>query len=64
MSALTLGILLLAFAASLLFIKRITWPLVALAEAAEKIDGGDDLELRVEPEGYDEVGKLTSSFNQ
>jgi two-component system response regulator HydG len=62
-SALSLGILLLALAASLLFIKRITWPLAALAEAAEKIDEGNDLDLKVEPKGYDEVGKLTSSFN-
>ncbi len=36
---------------------------MALTEAAEKIDEGYDQELRVEPKGYDEVGKLTSSFN-
>ena len=62
MSALTLAILLLALTASLLFIKRITWPITTLAEAAEKIDKGQ-LGVRVELDGTDEVATLASSFN-
>jgi two-component system response regulator HydG len=63
MGAITFGILLLALAASLLFVKRITRPLSMLAAAAEKIDEGH-LEMDVAlKEGPDEVGKLTSSFN-
>jgi two-component system response regulator HydG len=61
MTAITLGILLLALSASFLFIKRITRPLSALAEAAENIDEGN-LQLCLEPSGRDEVGRLTSSF--
>ena len=61
MTAITLGILLVALSASFLFIKRITRPLSALAEAAENIDAGN-LELSVESSGRDEVGRLTSSF--
>jgi two-component system response regulator HydG len=61
MTAITLGILLLALSVSFLFIKRITRPLSALAEAAENIDEGN-LELSVESAGQDEVGRLTSSF--
>lgn len=63
MIAFTLGILLLAITASFLFIKRITKPLSALAEAAEKVDE-KNLELTVEPVGQDEVDRLTSSFNK
>ena len=63
MSAFTLIILLTALALCLFFIKRITGPLVALAEAAEKIDEGH-LEMQVELKGHDEVGRLTSSFNK
>ena len=63
MSAFTLIILLTALAVCLFFIKRITGPLVALAEAAEKIDEGH-LEMQVELKGHDEVGRLTSSFNK
>ncbi|CAB1062664.1 Response regulator of zinc sigma-54-dependent two-component system [Olavius sp. associated proteobacterium Delta 1] len=63
MGAITFGILLLALAVSLLFVKRITRPLSMLAAAAEKIDE-DRLEMNVAlKEGSDEVGKLTSSFN-
>jgi len=63
MGAITFGILLLALAVSLLFVKRITRPLSMLAAAAEKIDEGH-LEMDVSlKEGPDEVGKLTSSFN-
>jgi transcriptional regulator with GAF, ATPase, and Fis domain len=62
MSGITLAILLLALAGSLLFIKRITGPLAILAKAAEKIDEGN-LDVTVELKGQDEVGKLTAAFN-
>jgi transcriptional regulator with GAF, ATPase, and Fis domain len=62
MSGLTLAILLLALAGSLLFIKRITGPLAILASAAEKIDEGN-LDVQVELKSQDEVGKLTAAFN-
>ena len=62
MSGLTLGILLLALTATLLFIKRVTSPLAALAEATQKIDEGG-LDVRVEVQSQDEVGKLAASFN-
>jgi two-component system response regulator HydG len=63
MTAITLGILILALGASFLFIKRITRPLSALAEAAENINE-ENLELSLEPAGRDEIGRLTNSFNQ
>jgi two-component system response regulator HydG len=63
MSGLTLVILLLALGGSLLFIKRITRPLAALAKATEKIDEGN-LEVNVVAANSDEVGKLTCSFNR
>jgi two-component system response regulator HydG len=62
MSALTFGILLLAVAGTLFFVKRITRPLVALAQATQKIDQGE-LSVRVGVQGQDEVGKLATSFN-
>jgi two-component system response regulator HydG len=62
MSGLTLAILLLALGGSLLFIKRITGPLAVLAQAAEKIDEGN-LDVKVELNSQDEVGKLTAAFN-
>jgi two-component system response regulator HydG len=63
MIAFTLGILILAIITSFLFIKRITKPLSALAEAAEKVDEMN-LEFTVEPVGPDEVGRLTTAFNK
>jgi two-component system response regulator HydG len=63
MIAFTLVILLLAIITSFLFIKRITKPLSALAEAAEKVDERN-LDLTVESVGHDEVGRLTSAFNK
>ena len=63
MSGLTLAILVLVLAGSLLFIKRITGPLSALSEAAERIDEGN-LEFSVVAQNNDEVGKLTCSFNR
>ncbi|MGD2270908.1 MAG: sigma 54-interacting transcriptional regulator [Desulfobacterales bacterium] len=62
MTALTLGILVLALAASFLFIKRFTQPLQVLAEAAEEISEGN-LEVKVALAGSDEVGRLAFSFN-
>ena len=64
MIAITLGILILALSASFFFIRRITRPLTALAEAAENINE-ENLELSLKPAaGLDEVGRLTNSFNQ
>ena len=63
MTGLTLGILFLALSICFLFIKRITRPLSALAEAAENIDERN-LELRLEPAGRDEVGRLTTAINR
>ena len=63
MGAVTLGILFLALAICLLFVKRVTRPLSKLATAAGKINE-DSLEIDLElEEGHDEVGRLTSSFN-
>ena len=63
MALLTLLILILAIIASFLFIKRITRPLTALAEATENIDE-TNLKSHDESTGNDEVSRLTSSFNQ
>ncbi len=63
MSALTLAILLCGLAVSFLFIKRVTEPLLALSEAVENIDE-DHLEIGIEINNHDEVGKLAASFNQ
>ena len=63
MGAITLGILFLALAICLLFVKRVTRPLSKLASATGRINE-DSLEMNLElKEGQDEVGKLTSSFN-
>ena len=63
MGAITLGILLSALTLSLIFVKRVTRPLSMLAAAAEKIDEGHLQMDVVLKQGDDEVGKLTSSFN-
>jgi len=63
MSVFSLAILVFALAVSLIFIKRITGPLIDLAEAAEKIDEGH-LEMQIELKGHDEVGRLTYAFNK
>jgi two-component system response regulator HydG len=63
MTGVTLGILILALGASFIFIKRITRPLSALAEAAENINE-KNLELSLKSTGRDEVGRLANSFNQ
>ena len=62
MSLFTLGILLLALAASLFFIRRIAGPLSDLARAVDKVDKGE-LGIRVPIHGQDEVANLTASFN-
>ena len=62
MTGITLGILILALGATFLFIKRITRPLSALAEAAENVTE-ENMELSLERAGRDEVGRLTKSFN-
>ena len=63
MTAVTVCILFLSLSVSYLFIKRITRPLSALADAAENIDE-NNLELNLKPGGHDEVGSLTASFNR
>ena len=63
MTGITLGILILALGASFLFIRRVTRPLSALAEATENIDE-ENMDLRLESAGRDEVGRLTHAFNQ
>ena len=60
---LTLGILAVALAVSVIFISRFTKPLMRLSEAAERIGAGN-MELVVQTVGRDEVGRLTRAFNQ
>ncbi|MES0350547.1 MAG: sigma 54-interacting transcriptional regulator [Desulfobacteria bacterium] len=62
MSGLTLAILLLALAGTLLFVRRITSPLAELARATQEIDKGE-LGVRVGVQSRDEVGRLATSFN-
>jgi two-component system response regulator HydG len=62
MSWFTLGILLFALVITLVFIRKVTRPLAALAQATQVIDKGD-LDVRVQAEGDDEVGMLATSFN-
>ncbi len=62
MSWLTLTILLLALSGTLLFVRRITRPLTALARATRKVEKGE-LSVKVEVQGQDEVATLASSFN-
>ncbi len=63
MAALTIAILLLALTGTLLFLRRLTSPITALARATQKIDKGD-LGVRVPVKGNDEVAQLSSSFNE
>jgi transcriptional regulator with GAF, ATPase, and Fis domain len=62
MSGLTLGILSLALCGSLLFIRRITRPVSALAGAIKKIEEGE-MGVRAPVQGENEVGELAASFN-
>jgi two-component system response regulator HydG len=59
---LTFAILAVAIMGALFFIKRITRPLAALADATQRIDSGEQ-NVRVSVESGDEVGKLATSFN-
>ncbi len=62
MNGITLVILLLALTVTLLLVRRVTSPLAALAEATQRIDEGG-LDVRVQVQGRDEVGRLAASFN-
>ncbi|MBA4394030.1 MAG: RNA polymerase subunit sigma-54 [Desulfobacca sp.] len=62
MGLLTAGILFLAVAGTLFFVRRITDPISALTKATERIDRGET-GVRVEVTGEDEVSRLASSFN-
>ncbi|MBW2266412.1 MAG: sigma 54-interacting transcriptional regulator [Deltaproteobacteria bacterium] len=62
MSVVTLTVLLLALIGTLLFIKRMTSPLITLAQATREIDEGA-LGVRVEVRGGEEVTQLAKSFN-
>jgi len=59
----TLGILMVALAGSLLFVRRITRPLAALVAATQEIARGEP-EVRVAVSGQDEIATLAASFNQ
>jgi two-component system response regulator HydG len=61
-TTITIGILIVALTVSYLFIRRFTRPLTALAEAAERIDSGN-LDIEIQSNGQDEIGRLTISFN-
>ena len=63
MGLLTLGVLILAVSGTLFMVRRITSPLTTLARATERIEQGE-MDLRVEVEGQDEIGRLATSFNQ
>jgi DNA-binding NtrC family response regulator/HAMP domain-containing protein len=62
MTLLTMGVLLLAVAGSLIFVRRITSPLSKLVIATKRIDEGD-LNATVAVSGDDEVAELARSFN-
>jgi two-component system response regulator HydG len=63
MGLLNAGILFFAVVATLLFVRRITGPLSALATATRKVDRGET-GVRVQVSGKDEVSRLASSFNR
>jgi two-component system response regulator HydG len=62
MSWLTLAILLFTLTLTLLFVRRVTRPLASLAAATQKIEKGD-LDVTVQVQVQDEVGRLAVSFN-
>ena len=62
MSAITLGILLLALSISQWMISRLTRPLRQLTQCAEQI-GEDNLDAQIAVHGRQEVTKLASAFN-
>lgn len=59
---LTLIVIIVSLMGSIIFSKRITRPIVKLAQTAKKIEDGD-LSVRVNVSSYDEIGDLTVSFN-
>jgi len=59
----TLGILVIALAGSLLFVRRITRPLAALVSATQEIARGEP-KVQVAVSGQDEIATLATSFNQ
>ncbi|MDP3183447.1 MAG: sigma 54-interacting transcriptional regulator [Desulfobaccales bacterium] len=59
----TLGVLGVALAGSLFFVRRITRPLAELVQATQKIDQGES-QVRVAVQGQDEIATLAVSFNQ
>jgi len=61
MIGITLVILFLSITITLIFVRRITRPLVELAEATSRIDEGE-MGVRVKAKGQDEVGKLARSL--
>lgn len=63
MAALTFGVLVIAVAGALWFIRRITLPLASLATATHRVDQGD-LEASVDVRGRDEIAMLAASFNR
>jgi len=56
-------ILILAGAVSYWLIRRFTRPLLALSQAAEKIDAGN-MNVSIPSAGKDEIGRVTGSFNR
>ena len=62
MTMITIGILFLAVAGSLIFVRKITNPLSKLASATRRVDQGD-LDATVDIQGQDEVAALASAFN-
>jgi signal transduction histidine kinase len=59
---LTLGVFALAVGLTFLLVWRFTGPIQKLAEAAERVAGGD-LDFRVEAKRRDEMGRLATTFN-
>ena len=59
----SIGAVLLALLATLLFAGRISRPIEGLAEGARKIGSGD-LDFRVESHKQDEIGELSRTFNR
>jgi DNA-binding NtrC family response regulator/HAMP domain-containing protein len=60
---LTLGILVVALAGGLIFVRRITRPLAALVQATQQIDRGEP-RVRLDFTGQDEIATLAAAFNQ
>jgi transcriptional regulator with GAF, ATPase, and Fis domain len=63
MSVIAFVILILALVVAHLLVKHITGPLVQLTNQVEKIDEGH-LDVNIEINGHDEIGRLGASFKQ